>query len=433
MKNYKFIVPVVIIVLFLASVYMLYDVKSDAAKQYEQYLTSARDFRNLDVQVDAESNYKAALSMKPSLELSIEIGEFYRDTNQTKRAINWGNTIINDYPKNVEGYEFLIGLNINRKDYISCFKLFETMEKRKLSSETVDGIIKEIEYEFFFNGEYVDVGIYSGGLCPVLIGDKWGYVNLNGDKVIANKFIKAGYHSGELAPVVDADGKAYFIDMNGNKKMVVQNVENINELGLIENKLFTLFNGQTWGVYDEKGNHLFGEYTEVSSIGNGIIAVSDGTKWSLLDREGKDLTGSTYDGVAMDEKQVIYRNDRIFVYDNLAYHLIDSSGKEISNQTYEDVHIFIDETYAAVKINGLWGFIDKDGNIKIEPQFEDARSFSNGMAAVKMAGKWGFINDTGTIVVETQFDDAKDFNSNGSVFVLQNKDWRLLRLYKYNH
>lgn len=433
MKNYKNLVPIVLIVLFFASIYMLYDVKSSELKQYEQYITSARDYRSQDIRVDAEANYKSALSMKPSLELYLEIGEFYKETEQTKQAIGWGSIILNEYPKSVEGYEFLIELYNARNDYVGCFELVDTMQKRRLTSKIVDEVINKIEYEFFFNGEYENVGIYSDNLCPVLIGDKWGYVNLKGDKVIANKFVKMGYHIGGLAPVVDDSGSAYFIDANGNKKMVVRDVENIKELGLIDNKLFSLFNGKTWGFYNEKGKHIFGEYNDVSSIVNGIAAVSNGSTWTLVNRDGKDLTGSSYDGVAMDEKKVVYRNERIFTYDNLAYHLIDSSGKTISEQTYEDVHIFNDLTYAAVKIKGFWGFVDKDGKIVIEPQYEDARSFSNGLAAVKLAGKWGYIDETGKMVIEPQFDDAKDFNSNGAVFVLNNKTWRLLRLYKYNH
>lgn len=433
MKNYKFLVPLVLVVLFAASFYMLYDIKATELKQYNDFLSAARNYREQDIQIDAEANYKNALNLKPSLDLYIEIGEFYRDSDQIKKAINWGDTILDVYPKEPKAYELQMDLLISRKDYVACFELANKFEKRGLSSDVMTKRIAEIEYLFYFNGEYLDVGIYSGGLCPVLIGDKWGYVDTQGEKRVASKYTKVGAFSGELSPVVDSDGNAYFIDPNGNKKFVVLNVENVTELGLIENGIYSLFNGTTWGFYDQEYKHLFGEYQAVSAIGNGVAAVKKDGKWSLVNREGKDLTGQTYHDVVMDEKLVVFRNDRLFVSDGSGYQMIDSTGKVIGDTKYQAVHIFNDTTYAAVMLNGKWGFIDSSGKMVIDPQYEDARSFANGYAAVRKDGKWGFINTEGKMIIEPQFENAKDFNDHGCVFVIRNDGWELLRLYKYNY
>lgn len=433
MKNYKFLVPLLLVVLFAASFYMLYDAKANELKQYNTYLDAARSFREQDIRVDAESNYKNALGMKPSLDLYLEIGDFYIETEQSKKAIDWGYTIIDVYPKEVAGYEYQMQLLMNRKDYVACFDISNKFTKRGLTSKTMSEMIGSIEYTFYFNGEYQDVGIYSGGRCPVSVGGKWGYVDTTANSCVPIKFAKVGAFSNELSPVIDADGKAYYIDPNGNKKFVVLNVENVVELGLIENGIYSLYNGTTWGFYDKEYNHLFGEYQEVSAIGNGVAAVKKDGKWSLINREGKDLTGKTYESVAMDEKLVVFRNDRLFVSDGSGYQMIDSTGKVIGDTKYQAVHIFNDTTYAAVMLNGKWGFIDSTGKMVIEPQYEDARSFANGFAAVKKDGKWGFINTDGKMVIEPQFENAKDFNDHGCVFVIRNDGWELLRLYKYNY
>ena len=135
----------------------------------------------------------------------------------------------------------------------------------------------------------------------------------------------------------------------------------------------------------------------------------------------------------MDEKLVVFRNERLFVFDGAKYQMITSSGEIVGSGTYEDARIFNDATYAAVKIDGKWGFINKNGEVIITPQFDDARSFSNGLAAVQVDGLWGFINAQGEMVIEPQFEDARDFNSNGCVFVLTDSEWKLLRLYRTNH
>ena len=209
-------------------------------------------------------------------------------------------------------------------------------------------------------------------------------------------------------------------------------VDDIEQLGLIERGLFPLYDGKEWNFYNTKDELIFGGFDAVSACGNGVAAVQKNGKWSLVDREGKDLTGETYTDVCMDGKGVVFRNDRIFVHNGKLWQMIDKTG-EVYGDAYEAVHLFNDATYAAVCVKGKWGFVDKDGNVVIEPQFEDAGSFSGGLAAVMKDGLWGFVDQEGTVVVEPQFEDARDFNTKGCAFVFLDGQWKLLRLYKFNH
>ena len=69
----------------------------------------------------------------------------------------------------------------------------------------------------------------------------------------------------------------------------------------------------------------------------------------------------------MDEKGVVYRNDRIFAKAAGKYYLLDENGKKVTDDTFEDARPFNGEGYAAVRIDGKWGFIDKDGKVVIKP------------------------------------------------------------------
>lgn len=427
------LVPLVLVVLFAASFYMLYDAKADVVREYNQYIDTARAAREEGVDVKAEKNYLAALEMKPSLELALEIGDFYKCIGQTKTALAWGENMLSTYPKEAAAYEFQIDLLLAEGNYMECFKLSDTLEKRGVVSDKVAEQIRTIEYEFYFSGEFLDVGSFSGGYCSVLTGQKWGYVDSTGTRRVASKFAQAGVFAGSYAPVVDMDGTAYFIDVDGNKAFVVTSLGNVAELGLMSNGIYSVFNGETWSFYDREYRLLFGGYEQVSSIGNGVAAVKQQGGWSLINEQGADLTGKTYSDVAMDEKQVVYRNDRLFVDDGSGYQLIDMAGKVYGTYRFEAVHVFNDSTYAAVMINDKWGFVNAAGEMVIEPQYEDARSFSNGFAAVMQDGKWGFIDMSGQMVIEPQFENAKDFNDHGCVFVIRNAEWELLRLYKYNY
>ena len=109
----------------------------------------------------------------------------------------------------------------------------------------------------------------------------------------------------------------------------------------------------------------------------------------------------------------------------------DIAYQMIRRKTFDDAKVFNGEGYAAVKRGTMWGFINKDGEMIIEPMYEDARSFSNGYAAVKMNGKWGFINTQNELKIDYQFTDAKDFNEGGCVLVKGDK-WQMLHMYLFN-
>jgi len=57
---------------------------------------------------------------------------------------------------------------------------------------------------------------------------------------------------------------------------------------------------------------------------------------------------------------------------------------------------------------GLFGFMDKNQNWVVKPQFESARDFHNGYAAVRSDGGWGIIDKAGNWVIKPLYDRIKD-------------------------
>lgn len=435
MKGYKFVVPVFIIVLYAASIYMLYSQREKLENEYMASLEAARIYRKQEIIVDAEVNYMQALELKPSVELYIEIGEMYLETGQKQKLEDWEEELIDRYPDKIEGYEFLIKIYMEKKDYGTCFGIYDTVNSRKLKSSYIDEQINEIRYEYYMSSEYEEVKAYNEDMCIVRNNDKWGYVNTMGGRCTELNYIKAGPFSGGLAPVVDVKGDAYYIDTAGNKKFVLTNVENVCEHTNAENNVLGVYNGESWGFYNPNGKLLFGEYDNVSSISYGVIGVEKEGFWNIIDTEGNLLSEEKYYEIAMDENNMVYKNDRLFVRTSEKYVMTDKAGNKINEQEFEAVDVFRDNTWAAVKIGEKWGFTDKNGNIKIEPVYENARSFSNGMAAVMLEGKWGFINMDNELVIEPAFDASKDFNTNGCVYVFNGTKeiWQMLILYSYHH
>ncbi len=433
MKNYKFLVPVVLVVLLVLSIYRTYSSNISNLNLYNENLTAAREARELGVWTDAETYYKTAISYKPSVDVYVELGEMYIESDQQTKAKRWGETLCDAYPKDSRAYEYMIRTYILYKNYEECFRIYDEVCDLQLVSEEIETEMASVEYLYYSNGKYDDATVFSGGYCAIYSGEGWGYADTVGDEAIKCSYLYAGPFASEVAPVIDMDGEAYFIDSEGNKKIAVKNIDHIEMLGLIENGVFSLYDGKTWGFYNKDGELLFGGYEDASSIGNGLAAVKKDGYWSIVDSSGTVLTEDKYTDVLQDEKGIVYRNNRLFVGLGGNYYMIDSTGQKITSTAYENADIFHGDGYAAVQINGLWGFVDSDGSLAIDPQYEEAKSFSNGYAAVKVDGLWGFIDPENNFIIEPQFDGAKDFSTAGTVFVEENDAWRLLILYKYNH
>ena len=75
-----------------------------------------------------------------------------------------------------------------------------------------------------------------------------------------------------------------------------------------------------------------------------------------------------------------------------------------------------DGNSAASVQDAKWGFLDTTGKVSIDFQFDDVRSFSQGLAAAQKGSKWGYIDTNGKAVIDFQFDTAENF-SEGAAFV----------------
>jgi len=56
------------------------------------------------------------------------------------------------------------------------------------------------------------------------------------------------------------------------------------------------------------------------------------------------------------------------------------------------------------------GFIDKTGKLVIQPQYDYAAAFSQGLAAVMIDHKMGYIDPTGNFVIQPQYSFADSFS-----------------------
>jgi hypothetical protein len=128
------------------------------------------------------------------------------------------------------------------------------------------------------------------------------------------------------------------------------------------------------------------------------------------------------------------------VVDDDGWLYIDVSGNELIRPfVVDNGPDYFQEGFARFVRDGKFGFFDKTGQIVIEPKFDFAQPFSEGLAAVCMdcqkkteneysyfhGGKWGYINKEGELVIPLEFEAVNSFD-NGKARVKIDNQWKYL-------
>lgn len=426
----KKMMPVILAVLMVLSIYMLIDKRIETKNTYEGYIAEARELGEMGVVVRSAAAYDNALGINETGDLALEKGEMYFNNGHISSALAYAEELVDKYPKKIEVYEFLLKLYLQEKEYTSFFATVDEVSKRKLKSEIIDNMVSEIRYSYSLGyTDFEEAMNYSDGFWPVFEDGLWGYLDSSGRLAINLKYKNVNPFVMKVASVEEMDGTVYYIDAQGEKTNVPDMEGNITELGVYVNPIAIAVDDK-YGYYTDKFEHKFGEYDYASSFNMGIAAVKNGTSWSFIKDNGELVSGNEYVDVIIDEKEVAFRNERAFVaFSEGEYYLIDTLENKITENSFDYAEMFLSEEPAAVKIGNKWGFVNLAGELVIDAQYDDAHSFINGFAAVCKGGKWGYIDTENNVCIDFVFDDALNFNEKGVSLVKNGDSWVSLTLY----
>lgn len=250
---------------------------------------------------------------------------------------------------------------------------------------------------------------------------KYGYINEKGKEVIeceydmANDFSPNGLATvGSLKPgYEDSEEKRYdwtCIDASGEEVLSLDQYVDVDYefddnglLGVAIEKGIDI-NGDPellWGFINESGEEVIPcQYTEIwpsSWNDDGLIAVE------------KDM-GNVQINVALNES-----GKEVFILGEFGYSLLDSCCGLYP--AVDPMTMDIEQHYEQ------WGYVDKNGTVKIPYEYDDAGNFANnGFAPVRKEVvteegetdmKWGYIDENGEEVLPFEYEDAGGFADNG--------------------
>jgi tetratricopeptide (TPR) repeat protein len=241
-------------------------------------------------------------------------------------------------------------------------------------------------------------GPFSEGLAVASETEgKLGYINKAGRWVTERNFRIAHNFSGGLARVMVLDGYQ-FIDKTGN--FVVK--RRLPLASDFSEGLAAIRYGKRGLEYiNNTGEHIirarFCDYGQAFSDGLALVRVRG--KYGYIDKSGEVVMQLQYATDAQDFSEGLAAVAR---------------GKIIRQSKKEQLKALMDYNPEALTMakqfsSGSYGYINKQGEMVIRPQFSQVSKFSEGLAAVQIEGKFGYINKEGSFVIEPQFDRALEF------------------------
>lgn len=191
-----------------------------------------------------------------------------------------------------------------------------------------------------FEPENIDgISGVGDGMVTVSIGDKYGYMNLEGELVIEAKYDYAADFSKGIAVVGNRD--------TGNS-----------------------------GVIDKTGKEIIApKYAYILHSTDGYLVATDKEgKTTLFTAEGKALFEKSYDSVGVysgesDEEVTVFVHGATIAVNNGKSGLLDEAGKKILPFEYEDLNI-MDENLLLAKKDGKFGIIDRRGKVVVPFEYE---------------------------------------------------------------
>jgi hypothetical protein len=256
-----------------------------------------------------------------------------------------------------------------------------------------------------FAGDYYSPPSFSEGLAAIRAELKWGYIDKTGRFAIEPRFDQARWFSEGLA-AVRVEGKEGYIDRRG--ELVIK--PSFDAAGAFSGGVASVYVDGKSGIIDRTGN-LTIELQEGSagSFSDGLAQfIVEGA--FHLDKTGRAVMDEQIGGGKKPWKYgFVDMKGHVVIPPQFDVTVMNSLGGDFS-EGLALVEFGVRSEGESFATGGRFGYIDKTGRVVINPKFENASPFSEGLASVRLGGKDGYIDKTGRMVIAPQFDQADSFS-----------------------
>ncbi len=284
------------------------------------------------------------------------------------------------------------------------------------------------------DAKYDDARDFSNELAAVNYKGKWGYINSSGKTVIKHLYKQTLDFNEERSFVQTFDSKWMMINSDGDS-ITYLNCDNFKPFKF---GYAAVANKDLWGIIDTLGEELIPMlYQSITSIDGNSFIYQRQSKWGILSFENEKLVDLKYSriyppvngyirlkdhsGVKLlniETKEVSQSFELIFdfYYDltiakrNIQYVLINSDFDIIKKLDYEKIE-FCGSRFWKYKQDGKWGVLDDQAEMISEAKFDILNRFNSNKAAFMIDDEWGYVNSDGSYMLDPLLPLAWDFKN----------------------
>ncbi len=164
-------------------------------------------------------------------------------------------------------------------------------------------------------------------------------------------------------------------------------------IGDMHDMLMRAFDGKSWTYIDKAGNEVFPvRFANATDFAEGRAVVETAEGYGLIDLDGKYVIEPQCDDIEWDHTN----NVAIVTTEGLSG-LFDRMGMPLTGVVYDQI-LPGSEGMFPVRRGGRYGFVAKDGKVKVEPQWDDASGYREGLARVRDGANILLIDLDGNVV-----------------------------------
>jgi len=378
-------------------------------------------------------------------------------------------------------------MKINLARYLIAFLIANTSFAAGIQSNFLQGLaVATANNKYGYidkSGKWVIEPFLSGaflfnesGLAQVKLNDKWGFIDKSGEWKIEPKYLSVSPFNNGVAVVAPFAGSGEPVLVIDNNDVTLCDLSSFPKRpdGAMSTKwrFATSFSTEGLAVVEKNtyGSHLaYGysnsncnieippKFTQAFAFTEGLAAAkpliytprtdkiisdernSQPDKFGYIDVKGEWVIQPKYDKAQPFDQGIA----KVLIENKYAW--IDHQGNFVIGPKFNVI-------YSDNVKNGLilfqplgkdskYGYMAIDGKVAMQPEYDDAKDFSEGLASVMVNGKWGFVNTSGKVVIQPKYLNPGFFseglagvtdNFGNSGFINKKGEWALSPKYLDN-
>lgn len=369
----------------------------------------------------AIAKYNEALAVKESEDVRTKQLQAYdmrlkEDDNILNEFIDQLVVAANYYPKNVDFCTRLINTYEAMNQYEEMYERLVYAFANGMKSEELSSLKTELKYGGGINlGSYDEFKSVSNNTYTVILQDKYGVISAANSTVSACAYEYIGPSSSTGARVYTTEKDSRLLSSDGFVYGIF--AEKVYEAGIFADGVIPVLCGSEYKYFNEFADEVFGGFEFAGNFSGGKAPVKKDGVWYFIDNTGKKISDEFADIVLDDNGSYLTGSVILAAEKEGKYAIYDTDLKKVSKFTCDEIDVCMTDGIIAYRQGEKWGYVGTDGKVIIEPEYEDAKSFSYGLAAVCVKDKWGFINTQKQLVIPCEYEDADYFNSTGGCMV----------------